>query len=407
MEFQGSSSGNFDQLKAYFGSIVDWPQTSLNGELVAFTQRPQSAVWASETMMKLDISPSEYETEAIVFLCRCCWAERSFAAVVDCETALTARQKVLSFADKALIERVIIEELQTSLEDLRGLKIGSGVDRAGRRREQKMKILGKLVGKDMSDSHDKLIDFVKSHQTDLALVQALVLVSDSLERNWRYILPMLLAFLDCNDFFIRREACLVLLELCARLSEVDEDKEDNILIKSQTEPFLRERIVPLMLSLPSLTPDAESVALVDVSYDALLQMVEVAYTDLDLNLHLASILNDYIIPSMTKVQDHPQVLDVLVDKLCRVVVASADFATVICKQIIFALLSILMDPYLVPVHKSVVKLLRALQLCLSVYQNCNMDEYRYNVLGCMGVLRRRCDDSEEVLREVEKVEEIL
>lgn len=341
---------------------------------------------------------SERGESAIILAARCNLPKETFAPWVS-HTTTTLAHDVISMCDSTELESTLIHQIELGLTKLRGLKLQTSIDRGGRKTSHKLKVLGKLVGKSMSNSQDKMTEFKRTNVTDLGILYTLIQLG-RIELNWRFIFPYLLPFFDDIDFYVRREACLCLIEICDQLKDT---QGDNIIIKSQTESILRDSIIPLILSLPSLTPVDESIDLVDISYNALLKLLETNFkNELEFNLQLSSVLNDYILPSMSKVQDNPEILIVILSKLEMVIQLAGPYLLVLSKQIIFTILSTLMDPYIIHSNDAVLKLLKILSICLSVNTGDRLEEYKFNVLGCLGVVLRRTDDPEVIARITEQ-----
>lgn len=367
-----------------------WTKSDQNWNSIAYSEQELVASKVNETLSIISESSRRGKT-SIVFAARCNFPKGSFVPWVSENTRSLARSFIDS-CDQTELEETLIEQIEGGLRLLRSLKLQSEVDKGGRKTSHKLKVLGKLLGKTMSDSYDKMNEFKRTNIMDLGVLYSLIQLGN-IELNWRFILPYLLAFFDDSDFFIRREACLCLISICDRLASSEDTT--NIIIKSQTEPLLRDAILPLILSLPTLTPVEQSIDLVDVSYNSLLKLCKLNFRDeLEFNLQLSSVLNDYLLPSMSKVQEYPEILIVLLGKLEMVIQLAGSYTLVLSKQIIFTILSTLMDPYMVHAKDVIMKLLTLLKSCLKFYSGEGLEEYKFNVSGCLGVLKRRSDDGE-------------
>lgn len=333
-----------------------------------------------------DNDPKEEET--IVLAARCNMPTASYAPWL-CQGARAHAARVIGDCDPAAVESVLVAQVERGLARLRELKLQSKVDRSGRKMSHKLKVLGKLVGQSMTDAQTGMDAFKVTNVPDLGVLYTLIEVGD-VERNWRFLFPYLLAFFDDNDFYVRREACLCLSAICDKVREVE---GTNIIVKSQTESLLRDAILPLILSLPTLTPVDQALDLVGVAYDTLLDLVRESFKEeLELDLQLSAILNDYLLPSMAKTQEYPELLCLLLSRLDSLLVLSGPYAMVLSRQVVNTILTTLMDPYLVHACDAMLSLLTVLGDCLSMASDESLHEYKFNVLGAIGVLKRRTDD---------------
>lgn len=344
-------------------------------------------------------SESSIIGEYISFLCLFYFEDNSYAPWVT----MKARKSVRCYIDKLKenqtefdLEQLIIQQLKHTLEALKSANLSNNVNASGYRNTSRLKIKGKLTGNNYTKILDKMEIFKKSHITSLGYLNVLINHSN-ITKNWSFILPLLLSFLDDTDFMVKREATVSLNKICTLISEGEDSGPQNILVKTQTAPLFKTAIQPLLLALPSLTPESKSVEILPVSYDTMFKLLKLSIIDnLEYYKNMSALLNDTILPSIGKCKDYVLVLSTLL-KILEVFIDKCDiFAMVLMKQVIYTLLTVLMDPYIAHAPDIVCDILSLIQHCMDDIITGDHSRYKYDVLGCMGTLRRRIPNDELV-----------
>lgn len=281
---------------------------------------------------------------------------------------------------------IAIALAEKTLSEFKKLGITSEITASGNRSISRIKIRENLIGKNYTSSLDKREKFKEQYVTSLGALNFLVEKSVNIEQNWRYILPLLLAFLEDSNMMIKREAALCLNTLLGRL-----EPGTNILVKSQILPLLSGAIQPLLLALPSLTPPDQSVAILPIAYQTIFNLYKVGIPKpLERYLALDSLLSDTLLPSLTKCKDSLPVAEELLNITHIFLKQCDDYAAVVAKPIIYTLLTILMDPYVafaIPIVNGCVDIVAE---CLrNVY---NKEKYKYDLDACIRTLKRRIND---------------
>lgn len=287
-----------------------------------------------------------------------------------------------------VIEEILIDAVKHVLDSVKSSGLTNEISSAGYKTTTRMKIAGKLIGKSYTSVLDKMDEFKKKYLTSLGYLGVLVEYTN-IEKNWRFILPLLLTFLDDTDLFVKREACFILCTICDRISP-NKLSEKNIVLKSQTMPLFKNAIQPLLLALPSLTPEEKSVLLLPTAYHTIFILYSISIQDkLEYYTAMSALLNDTLLPSIGKCKDYVKVLGELLDILKTLLEKCDEFAIVLTKQVVYTLLTLLMDPYIVYGGDVVTKTVFIIQFCIENVPKNRRVRYKYDVLGCMGTLKRR------------------
>lgn len=306
-------------------------------------------------------------------------------------------QRIVADANmKEKCESFIVDKIHNTLQEMKSANLSSEVNSSGYKKTSKLKIGGKLIGSTYTKMLDKMEKFKNDHLTELGHLHFLIEKTD-MEKNWRYILPLLLAFLDDTDVLVKREAALLLDMICLKLAII-EPIPANIIIKSQTMPLFKTAIQPLLLALPSLTPETKSVEILLPAYKAIFDLFQVSITDkLEFYNSMSALLNDTLLPSIGKCKDYAQVSLELTLILQEFLQRCGDFSKVLTKQVIYTLLTVLMDPYISFAPAVVSAILLVIQECMASNSAESRKRFKYDVLGCMGILKRRLQNRENHL----------
>lgn len=340
----------------------------------------------------LDVNEQDvFSLELITDVCRHCFADESQAPWSTRESRRVARNiaNKLSLKHGNQMEEALIENLKPILEEIRRRKLADNVTSTGHKQMSKMAIRDKLIGRSYTQTLDKMDEFKHDFLPSLGLLNALVLYyGDDIEQNWRYIMPLLLTLLDDTDSMVKREACLTLNIICDGL----ESSLNNIIKKSQTLPLFTKALQPLLLSLPSLTPERNSIQILPIAYDTMFKLYRLSIDD---NLKryslLSALLNDTLLPSIGKCKDYIDLTLILMDILDQFLKECESFAIVLTKQIVYTLMTVLMDPYIAHSEKVIIAVIDIIQQCINNVPLERRGRYKFDVRGCMGTLQRRLD----------------
>ncbi|KAG0689310.1 hypothetical protein C6P40_005247 [Pichia californica] len=294
---------------------------------------------------------------------------------------------------KQQVENIILDLLENKLLEMKREGLSKNVNNSGYyNKSNKIQIGGKLIGINYTKTLDKMEEFKKNHITLLGYLNILIdNYYTNLEKNWRIILPLMLSFLDDTDLLVKRESVILLNKICVLILNNNNNSDNNIIIKSQTMPLFKTAIQPLLLALPSLTPEDKSILILPISYNTILNLFKVSIKDkLDYYNMMSALLNDTILPSISKCKDYIKVLNELLKILQNFLIECDNFKIVLTKQIIYTLLTVLMDPYIVYANDFIIiRIIKIIQSCLENIPIERRFKFKYDVLGCMGTIKRR------------------
>ncbi|TID23199.1 hypothetical protein CANINC_003216 [Pichia inconspicua] len=312
--------------------------------------------------------------------------KRSLAPWITSKSRELAKSYIESCSDVMEIAEAVAER---TLLAYKKLGITTEVTPSGHRSISHIKIRENLIGKSYTSSLDKREQFKKDFITSIGSLNYLIAKSENIEQSWKYILPLLLVFLEDSDMMVKREAALSLNNLLERL-----ESGTNILIKSQVMPLLINAIQPLLLAIPSLTPADQTIVILPIAYETIFKIYKIGISKpLERYMALDSLLHDTILPSLTKCKESIPVSETLLKVLQNFLVECDIYATVVAKPIIYTLLTILMDPYVafaIPIVDG----------CVEVVTECllkvkSKDKYKYDLDACIRTLRRRISNLSE------------
>lgn len=280
---------------------------------------------------------------------------------------------------------ITIEAVETTLQEFRKLGLTSDVTKTGYKSASRIKIRDKLVGQSYTSLLDNRELFKKEFITSFGYLNYLILRSQKIEQNWRYILPLLLSFLEDSDMLVKREAAICLISLLDRLNV-----GKNIVVASQTLPLLTAAIQPILLAIPSLTPIDQSAIILPIAYEATFKLYRIGIPEsMDRYIKLSALLNDTLLPSLTKCKDYVPLMTVLIEITHEFLQQCEDFKMVVSKPIIYTVLTILMDPYVAHAVDIVNGCVDIISDCLESVEN--REKYKYDIDACLRVLRRRIE----------------
>ncbi|KAJ6108971.1 hypothetical protein N7512_008808 [Penicillium capsulatum] len=94
-----------------------------------------------------------------------------------------------------------------------------------------------------------------------------------LEAHFPLLVPAILALIDDSSIHFKIQGCEILGQLLESIQRSDSD----ILIRTNLISVFEDAITPCLLSLPSITPEENSLSLLGVAYPTLLSLFKAAY----------------------------------------------------------------------------------------------------------------------------------
>lgn len=338
---------------------------------------------------------NEEETVEIAeFVARFFFDENSLAPWTTQESRSRAREFIKTTLRnetcRKKVEHLLVKKLQHVLLEMNKLGLSNSVNVSGYKHISRMKIRDKLVGGSYTQTLDKMALFKKRYLPYMGYLNVIVECMD-IEENWRILLPLLLSFLDDTDFMVKREACNSLNRVCAILMDTrDAGAKSNILYRSQTMPLLYKAVQPLLLALPSLTEESKSVVIVPLAYDTLFKVYRLSIDDdLEYYTRMSALLNDTLLPSIGKCKDHVHVLMKLLHILQQFSMLCGSFSVVLTKPVVYTLLTVLVDPYVAHAPGVVAGCIDVIDQCIQKVPETGRIRYKYDILACVGTLRKR------------------
>lgn len=170
----------------------------------------------------------------------------------------------------------------------------------------------------------------------------------SLEREWGFIIPPLLAVLDDTDTTVRARGCEMLTEILSVCPPA-------LLKRTGLGPLFEESLSASTTYLPSLTPEDESVVLLSAAIPALLILTHIAHpiledgNDVERDKALDQILRKAILHSYAHAGEHVRIAEVLLRQLQPLLVEMGIISVKHLKDTIPLVTNILSDP-LGPAH---------------------------------------------------------
>lgn len=186
-----------------------------------------------------------------------------------------------------------------------------------------------------------------------------------LERHFPLLIPPTLSLIDDENLAYKSRGCNILLQLLKPIKE----SESDILRRTNLSSVFEDAIKQCFFSLPTITPENDSIRLLEVAYPALLSVLKTAYqlptvpmdrkAD-DRNTYITGvirILRDHIIPSFHHISStntisaasasfpYPRLSTLLVNQLRNVLPELGIHTTKYLQEIIPVLYSTLSNPF--------------------------------------------------------------
>lgn len=93
---------------------------------------------------------------------------------------------------------------------------------------------------------------------------------DCVQREWGFLVPPILTVLDDTQVEIRTRGCILVQSLLQKAST-------KLLTQTGLTPVFEESLLACTTYLPSLTPESDSIAILNVAYPALLTLADTAF----------------------------------------------------------------------------------------------------------------------------------
>jgi tRNA nucleotidyltransferase/poly(A) polymerase len=279
--------------------------------------------------------------------------------------------------------------LRETLKPLFSAKANPEITAAGRRR------IRQHAKNDELDFEDEMTKPWKSGHNRWA-IELLLWCCNSvdekvLEREWGYIIPPLLTVLDDTNTKIRAKGCNMLVALLSNCSPA-------LLKRTGLEPLFEESLYASVTYLPSLTPEEESVILLDAALPALLALTSVSHPPAEDDTHDASrqksldtILRKAILQPYSHAGEHVRISQTLLSHLPSILQTMGIDSIKYLKDLLPLLSNILSDPF-GPAHPPL--LLEAARATESVILNAwpRISNWRGEVLKGVTVCWIRLDE---------------
>ncbi|OJJ51248.1 hypothetical protein ASPZODRAFT_55687 [Penicilliopsis zonata CBS 506.65] len=188
---------------------------------------------------------------------------------------------------------------------------------------------------------------------------------EHLERHFPLLVPPMLTLIDDDNISFKTRGCDILSQLLWPIKE----SKSSILQRTNLSSVFEEAIVPCLLSLPTITPEDESIQLLAAAYPALLSLFKTSYQnspagkqlEKDKEKYISSvtkILRDNVISSFHHISSmnptstssfasfpHPRLSTLLVDQITIIVTELQIHTTKYLQEIIPLVYSTLTNPF--------------------------------------------------------------
>jgi tRNA nucleotidyltransferase (CCA-adding enzyme) len=166
----------------------------------------------------------------------------------------------------------------------------------------------------------------------------------SLEREWGFVIPPLLAVFDDTDTRVRVKGCEMLIAMLGNCPHA-------LLKRTGLAPLFEESLYASVTSLPSLTPEEESIVLLDAALPALLALTDASYPPVDESLHdparqmtLDTVFRKAVLQPYSHAGEHVRIAEVLMEHLPAILQTMGIDSVKHLKDLVPILSNILSDP---------------------------------------------------------------
>lgn len=193
-----------------------------------------------------------------------------------------------------------------------------------------------------------------------------------LERHFPLLIPPILSLIDDDNLIYKSRGCSILLQVLKPIRE----SESDILRRTNLSSVFEDAIKQCFFSLPTITPEDDSIRLLEVAYPALLSVLKAAYQLPSIPMNkktedenryitgISRILRDHIIPSFHHISStsttstssfasfpYPRLSTLLINQLHNILLELGIHTTKHLQEIIPVLYSTLSNPFS-PAHVS-------------------------------------------------------
>lgn len=277
---------------------------------------------------------------------------------------------------------------EKAADDLTKINANEKLTASGRKRLWKDKlediVSSPLTGNSYTDeleAHSKFVD------KNIYKISGLKFIIDALspsllDEYWGIIFTLTMCFLDDTNILIKLEACKIIQHICGKLT-----KHSNVIIRAEVGPIIFDSIVPVILSLPSMTPPDISRKAIKEGYKTIFSLWQISIEDeRQLNLKLSMLLNDFICPSLIKVCDNTGLVSIITNVINEQFLPLAgSYRLVLRKQLLYSTLDVLSNPAII---KSDEDVLGCLEVIVHL-EPCKLKNFRFDILACLLKLRKR------------------
>ena len=160
------------------------------------------------------------------------------------------------------------------------------------------------------------------------------------QTHWPMIVPPIMTLLDETDTKNKILGCHLLENLLRTTPTA-------MLARTGLAEVFEQTVEPLLLYLPTLTPEEESIALLDAAYPALIAIVNARYPDGadQKRLKRLSLLLDQVLKSIGHVSDHSRLVSLLLVQVSEVVKLMGVDSVAQLRHVMPMLTSILSTPF--------------------------------------------------------------
>jgi hypothetical protein len=260
-----------------------------------------------------------------------------------------------------LTSALVSHFLRDTLKPLFSVKANPEITAAGRKR------IGRGAKNDDTDFGDESVTkpWKSNHSSwalDLLQWCCKSLDEKGLEREWGFVIPPLLAVLDDTDTNIRAKGCNMLVTMLSNCSPA-------LLKRTGLAPIFEDSLYASVAYLPSLTPEEESIILLDAALPALLALTNLLHPLPENGAHgpsrqkyLDTILRKAILQPYSHAGEHVRIAQTLLAHLPSILQNHGIDSTKHLKDLIPLLSTILADPLgpaYVPLLHEAAKAMRA------------------------------------------------
>ncbi|KAK0388726.1 hypothetical protein NLU13_4969 [Sarocladium strictum] len=183
--------------------------------------------------------------------------------------------------------------------------------------------------------------------------------SDTIKSNWPLFTPVLLALLEDRETSVRKSGLKILINFLPKCP-------GTVLIDTGIGTVFQEAVFPTLLYLPSLTPEAESVALLRPAYEALLILAKMEHEPQaeSRRKQLDKLLRDGVFAAYHHASDYIHIVEVLMDATAEIINALSIYSAKHLQSITSIISSVMTDPFAAAHGPAILAACKALNSCV-------------------------------------------